>query len=157
MEVGLHSPHPKTKQRHSQKHLIKTHIPPLSNCKDDGEEPTSLQNSKHIKHIHETRVQNTTLFSDGTAHIKQHRSKGVQPKGSPCAKNHCSTRYEQRFRHNNIHTLIRKMLHTKNPGTIIKFIVNYIKGRKAYINISSIIIPQFTSVEINAINSIQSL
>ena len=32
----------------------------------------------------------------------------------------------------NIHTLIRKLIHTKIPGTIIKFIANYMKGRKAY-------------------------
>ena len=32
----------------------------------------------------------------------------------------------------NIHTLIRKLLRTNIPGTIIKFIANYIKGRKAY-------------------------
>ena len=32
----------------------------------------------------------------------------------------------------NIHTLIRKLLQTKIPGTIIKFIANYIKGRVAY-------------------------
>ena len=32
----------------------------------------------------------------------------------------------------NIHTLIRKLLQTKIPGTIIKFIANYIKGHKAY-------------------------
>ena len=32
----------------------------------------------------------------------------------------------------NIHTLIKKLLHTNIPGTIIKFITNYIKGRKAY-------------------------
>ena len=32
----------------------------------------------------------------------------------------------------NIPTLIRKLLQTKIPGTIIKFILNYIKGRKAY-------------------------
>ena len=31
-----------------------------------------------------------------------------------------------------IHTLIRKLLQTKIPGTIMKFIANYIKGRKAY-------------------------
>ena len=30
----------------------------------------------------------------------------------------------------NIHTLIRKLLQTNIPGTIIKFIANYIKGRK---------------------------
>ena len=32
----------------------------------------------------------------------------------------------------NIHTLIRKLLQTNIPGTIIKLITNYIKGRKAY-------------------------
>ena len=32
----------------------------------------------------------------------------------------------------NIYTLIRKLLQTNIPGTIIKFIENYIKGRKAY-------------------------
>ena len=32
----------------------------------------------------------------------------------------------------NIHTLIRKLLQTNIPGTIIKFIANYIKERKAY-------------------------
>ena len=32
----------------------------------------------------------------------------------------------------NIHILIRKVLQTKIPGTIIQFIANYIKGRKAY-------------------------
>ena len=40
----------------------------------------------------------------------------------------------------NIHTLIRKLLQTNIPDTIIKFIANYIKGRKAhttYINHTS--------------------
>ena len=32
----------------------------------------------------------------------------------------------------NIHTLIRKLLQTMIPGTIIKFIANYIKGRKVF-------------------------
>ena len=32
----------------------------------------------------------------------------------------------------NIHTLIRKLLQTNIPCTIIKFIANYIKGRKSY-------------------------
>ena len=55
----------------------------------------------------------------------------VQPNAPPpYANNHCSTQYEQSFRHN--HTLIRKLLQTNIPGTIIKFIANYIKGRKAY-------------------------
>ena len=32
----------------------------------------------------------------------------------------------------NIHTIIRNLLQTNIPGTIIKLIANYIKGRKAY-------------------------
>ena len=32
----------------------------------------------------------------------------------------------------NMHTLIRKLLQTNIPGTLIKFIANYIKERKAY-------------------------
>ena len=32
----------------------------------------------------------------------------------------------------NIHTLIRKLIQTNIPGTISKFIVNYIKGPKTY-------------------------
>ena len=40
------------------------------NCKDTGEEPSSLHNSKHTKHAHATRVQNTTFYTDGTTHTK---------------------------------------------------------------------------------------
>ena len=49
----------------------------LSVIADTEEEPSSLHNSKHTKHTHATRVQNTTPYSDGTTHSKQHRSKGV--------------------------------------------------------------------------------
>ena len=31
-------------------------------------------------------VQNTTLYNDGTTHIKKHHSKGVQPNDSPARK-----------------------------------------------------------------------
>ena len=71
-------PIPKPKQRHRQGRLIYAHIHTLSNCKDTS----SLHNSKHTKHTHATRVPYTT-HSNGTTHSKQHRSKGVQPNGSP--------------------------------------------------------------------------
>ena len=32
----------------------------------------------------------------------------------------------------NTHTIIGKLLQTRNPCTILKFVANYIKGRKAY-------------------------
>ena len=86
----------------------------------------------NISNTHTTRVPDTTLYSDDITHIKQHRSKEVQPNGSLCASNHCNTPYEQVFRHNkHIHTN-HKLLQTRIPGTIIRFIANYIKGRKAY-------------------------
>ena len=42
------------------------------------------------------------------------------------------TRYEQSFRHNKHMYTYQKLLQTKTPGTIIKFIANYIKGRNTY-------------------------
>ena len=75
-------------------------IPLLSVIADTGEEPSSLHNSKHTKHTHATPVPNITLYRDSTTHIKQQRNKGVKPNDSPCANNHCITRYEQSFRHN---------------------------------------------------------
>ena len=61
MEVGYIVPIPKSKQRHRQGYPIQAHIPSLSNCKDNGEEPSSSHNSKYTKHSHATWVQNTTL------------------------------------------------------------------------------------------------
>ena len=121
--------------KHIQGYFIQAHIPPLRNCQETGEEPYSLHNSKQPKLPHAIRVQNTTLHSDGTIHIKQYRSKGVQAIGSPCATNHCSTRYEQSFRRNK-HTHPNQKavtdIQTKIPDTIIKFMANYIKRRKSY-------------------------
>ena len=48
--------------------------------------------------------------------------------GAPCANNHCSKAFDII----NIHTIIRKLLLTNIPCTIIRFIANYIKGRKTY-------------------------
>ena len=79
---------------------IQAHSPPLSNFKDTAEDPPPVYNNKPIKHIYATWVQNTTLYSEGTTHSKQHRSKEVQPNDSPFPNHHCSTWYEQSFRHN---------------------------------------------------------
>ena len=122
----------RTQQRHRQGHLIQAQIPPLGNCKDTGEEHFSLHNSKHTKHTHTTRVQNTTLYSDDTTHSKQHRSKGVNQMAPLERTITVALDMSKAFDTINIHTLIRKMLQSNNPDTIIMFIANYIKGRKAY-------------------------
>ena len=79
--------------------------------------PPYLHNSEHTKHTHETRVQNTRLYSDDTTHIKQHRS--VLPNASPARTITVSLDMRKAFDTINIHTLIRKLLQTKIPGTII--------------------------------------
>ena len=46
-----------------------------------------------------------------------------------------STQHRYKTQHStviNIHTLIKKLQQTKIPGTIIKFITNYIKGHKTF-------------------------
>ena len=93
---------------------------------------TTLHNSKHTKHTHATRVHDATLYSDDSAPSKQHRSKGFQTNGSPARTITVALDMSKAFDTINIHTLIRKLLQTKIPGTIIKLIANYIKGRKAY-------------------------
>ena len=60
MEVGKHSLHPKTQQRHRQGHLIQVHIPPLSN---------SLHNSKHTKHTQQWYKTQHSIVT-GPTHIK---------------------------------------------------------------------------------------
>ena len=114
-------------------YIIQAHIPPLSNCKDTGEEPSSLHNSKHTKHAH--AVQNTTFYSDGTTHthtLNNTVAKGFNQMAPPARTITVALDMSKAFDTIHIHTLIRKPLQTNIPGTIIKFIVNYIKGRKAY-------------------------
>ena len=65
-------------------------------------------------------------------HYTLHRRKGVQPNGSTCANYHCSTRYEQSFRHCQHTYPNRKATTDQHPWYDFKFVANYIKGRKAY-------------------------
>ena len=56
-------------------------------------------------------------------------AKGFNQMAPPCA---VALDMSNAFDTINLHTLIRKLLQTNIPCTIIKFIANYIKGRKAY-------------------------
>ena len=55
----------------------------------------------------------------------------------------------------NIHTLISKLLQTKIPGTSIKFIVNYIYGRKAYTTYTNYTYPKNACMSL-AVHSLYS-
>ena len=82
--------------------------------------------------IPNTPTQPTQHYSDGTTHSKQHHSKWVNQMATPARTITVALDMSKAFNTINIHTLIRKLLQTNIPGTIIKFIANYIKRRKAY-------------------------
>ena len=73
-----------------------------------------------------------THHSDSNTHSKQHYSKGVQPNNSPAQTITVALHMSKAFDTINICTPIRKLLQTKIPDTIIKYITNYIKGHKTY-------------------------
>ena len=104
----------------------------LSVIADTGEEPSSLHNSKHTKHTHATWVQNTTLYRDGTTHTNNTVAKGFSQMALPARTITVALDMSKAFNTISIHTLIRKLIQTNIPGTIIKLIANYIRGRKAY-------------------------
>ena len=72
-----------------------------------------LHNSKYTKHIHATRVQNTTLYSDVTTHNKQRRSKVFNQMATPARTITIALDMSKAFDTLNIHTLIRILLQTK--------------------------------------------
>ena len=90
---------------------------------DTGEEPYSLHNCKHTEYTHTTgyKTQHSTMTALHT--VNNTVAKGF---------NQIALDMSKAFDTKNIHILIRKLLQTNIPGTIIKFIANYIKGHKAY-------------------------
>ena len=84
--------------------------------------------STHTNHFHNIQQQNNnhTQTSDNTV------ANGFNQMAPPVQTITVALYMSKVFDTINIHTLIRKLLQTKIPGTIINFIANYIKGRKAY-------------------------
>ena len=111
---------------------MQAHIPPLSNCKNTGEEPFPYITA-HIPNTpmqHGYKTQHSTLTALHT--LNNTVAKGFNQMAPPTRTIIVALDMNNAFDTINTHTLIRKLLQTNNPGTIIKFIANYIKGRKAY-------------------------
>ena len=117
-------------------HLIQAHIPPVSNCKDTGEEHSSFQNSKHTKHTHATwvKTQHSTMTTQPTLNntIPFDTKHGFNQMAPPVRTFTVALDMSKDLDAINILTLIIKLLQTNILDTSIKFIENYIKGRKAY-------------------------
>ena len=118
MEIGQHSPYPKTQQRHRQGQLIQAHIPPLSNC------ITAYIPNTHMQHGYKTQHSTVTALHT----LNNTVAKGFNQMAPPARTITVALDMSKAFDTINIHTLIRKLLQTNIPGTIIKLIANYIKG-----------------------------
>ena len=98
------------------------------------------EHALNSKHTYTTQVQNTTLYSVYYSLLNNTVAKGFNQIAPPARTFTVALDMSKAFYTINIHTLIRKLLHTKIPGTIIKLIANYIKECKAhttYINHTS--------------------
>ena len=73
--------------KQQQRHLIQAHIPSLSNCKDIGEEPSSLHNGKHT---HATQHYAVTALHT----LNNTVAKGYHQMPPPWANNHKVSTYQ---------------------------------------------------------------
>ena len=80
------------------------------------------------KHGYKTQHSTVTVIHT----LNNTASKGFHQMALPARTITVTLNISKDFDTINIHTLIIKLLQTKVPGTIIKFMANYIKGRKAY-------------------------
>ena len=79
---------------------------------------------------HRYKAQHSTVTAPHT--LNNTVAKGFNQMAPPARTITVALDMSKAFDTINIHTLIRKLLQTNIPGTIIQFIANYIKGRKAY-------------------------
>ena len=132
METSKHHSNSKTKQRHEHRHIIlQTHLTSLSDSKNNGEDTTPVHHKQHPTHLHATWLQKQLLYKHSTTQHKQHHPNRLQNK-PPERTITVALDMSKAFDTVNIHTLTHKLRQTKIPHTIIKYIENYIKGRKVY-------------------------
>ena len=80
---------------------------------------------------HGYKTQHSTVTAIHT--LNNTVAKGFRQIASPARRINVALDMSKAFDTINIHTLVRKLLQTNIPGTIMKFIAIYIKGRKSYI------------------------
>ena len=92
--------------------------------------PYITANTPNTSMQHDYKTQHSTVTALHT--LNNTVAKGFNQMAPPARTITVALDMSNAFDTINIHTLIRKLLQTNIPGTIIKFIANYIKGRKAY-------------------------
>ena len=89
---------------------------------------TPTQHGYKIQHGYEIQHSTVTVLHT----VNNTVAKGFNQMASPARTITVALDMSKDFDTINIHTLIRKLLQTKIPSPIIKFIANHMKGRKSY-------------------------
>ena len=121
-------------EEHRQGHLIQAHTPtPFSVIAKTLEKsflPYITANIPNTPMQHGYKTQHSKVTTLHT--LNNTVAKGFNQMAPPARTITVALDMSKAFHTISIHTLIRKMLQTNIPCRIIKFIANYIKGRKAY-------------------------
>ena len=114
---------------------MQTYLTSLSDSKNTGEDTTSIHHKhhKHPTYLHTTWLQKQPLYKHSTTQHKQHHRNSFNQNKIPERTITVSLDTSKALDTVNIHTLTRKLHQTNIPHTVLKFIVNDYKDRKAYI------------------------
>ena len=103
-------------------------------CIYTGEDTTPIHHKQHPIYLHTTWLQEQPLYKHSTAlhNINNTIATGFNQNKPAERTIRVALDMSKEFDIVNIHTLTHKLRQTNIPHTIIKFIANFIKGRKAY-------------------------
>ena len=118
METSKHHSNSKTKQRHEHRHIIQTHLTPLIDSKNTGEDTTLIHHKQHHTHLHTTWLQKQPLCKHRTTQHKQHHRNRLQPKQTTRCTIRVALDMSKIFDTVNIHPHIHKLHQTNITHTI---------------------------------------
>ena len=132
LNTSKHHSKSKTKLRHEHRHIIQTHLTSLNDSKTLEKTllPYITTNIPHIYTQHGFKSNHST--STALHNINNTIETGFKQNKQPERTITVALDMSKAFDTVNIHALTHKLHQTNIPHIIIKYIANYIKGRKAY-------------------------
>ena len=132
MAVGKHSPIPKPYKDIDKgtSYMPTSLLSVITKTLKNSLLPFITANIPNTQTQHGYKAQHSTVTALLT--VNNTVAKGFNQMAAPARTITVALDMSKSFDTINIHILIRKLLLTRIPGTIIKFIANYIKGRKSY-------------------------
>ena len=113
----------------TKNHIIQTHSFPISNSQSTRENYFTSHHKPLTKLPTPTRIQNKMLYKNNFAN-NQYNNYDKFKKRTHERTTATALDMSKEFDTVHLHKLLQKITHIKMPNTIIKFLSNYIRGRK---------------------------